>query len=472
MSSIQAMGISGKSVQISSEDLQALSASLRGKVILPSTPEYDETRRIWNATIDKRPAFIVACKGTADVMAALRFAHAHALQLSVRGAGHNIAGRSLENQVVLIDLSGMRQVHVDPDARVAYVSPGATLADVDHETHPFNLAVPVGINSTTGISGLTLGGGFGWLSRQYGMTIDNLRAAEVVTVDGNRLYCSDQNHPDLFWGIRGGGGNFGVVTQYEFSLHPVEAEVVAGPIVFDAREAKAVLQKYRAFCQGAPNNLTTWCVMRKAPPLPFLDAKHHGQPSLIVVPCFNGPKAEGQKLIAQILAFGTPLGNGAGPCPFPAFQQAFDPLLTPGARNYWKTHNFKDLKDDLFDKLVAATAALPSDETEIFLAQMGGKTNEVHPDATAYPHRDINFIINVHTRWRDQNDDAKCIQWGRKLYQETLPFATGGSYVNFVSQGDDNIGQSYGPNEERLATLKAKYDPNNALRSNLNILPR
>lgn len=467
----KALMVNGKLKEIQNDSLNSLQSQVRGRVILPSDPEYGEACKIWNGMINRRPALIVQCTGTADVIYTVRFAKEHNLLLSVRGGGHNIAGRSLQDDVLLIDLSKMRTVQVDPDERVAVVSPGATLADVDHETQTYGLVLPTGINSTTGISGLTLGGGFGWLSRSLGMTIDNLIAAEVVTVDGKRLVCNKEHNPDLFWGLTGGGGNFGIVTSFKFKLHSMGPDVMCGPIVFDLKDAKAVLSKYRDFCKKCPKELTVWAVMRLAPPLPFINASHHGKPTLILAGLYNGPMEKGKTLFSQLKNLGTSLGDGISPNRFVDFQKTFDPLLTPGARNYWKTHNFKELKDDLIDTLINYANTIPNASTEIFLAQMGGQTNTVHQDATAYPHRDVEFIMNVHTRWNDKKNDDTSISWARQLHEAAKPFATGGAYINFVSAGDDNIPGAYAQNAQKLAKIKSKYDPQNILRFNLNITP-
>ena len=469
---IKAKTIEGKLVTIDSSSLEDFKSTFWGKVITPQDSEYESARRLWNGMIDRRPALIAQCAGTADVIKAVSFANTHQLLISVRGAGHNIAGRALEDHVFLIDLSKMRYVHVDPETAIATVCPGATLADLDQEAQIFGLALPVGINSTTGIAGLTLGGGFGWLSRKCGMTVDNLIAAELITADGDRILCNEKKYPELFWAIRGGGGNFGIVTSFQFKLHKVGPCVFAGPIVFAIENAKHVLQRYREFCNNAPDELTVWAIMRPCLPFPFVDPSYHGKPVLILVGIYNGSLEEGQKNLFKLRELGKPLGDGFAAQSYAAFQQAFDPLLVPGARNYWKTQNYEHLTDPLIDVLLRSVKELPSSQTELFLAQMGGQTSRIDKRATAYPHRAVKFIMNVHTRWDEKKEDQRCIEWARKLFVATSPFATGGSYVNFISEGDDNIEGSYSENVEKLAAIKAKYDPLNVFRSNLNITPR
>src|SRR5215471_204678 len=311
-----------------------LQDKIKGTIILPDHSAYDDARRIWNAMIDRRPAVIVRCGEATDVAAAVGFAREHDLEISIRGGGHHIGGHSVCDGGLVIDFSGMKNVRVDPGSRRAYVEPGATLRDFDQAVQLHGLATPLGINSTTGIAGLTLGGGFGWLTREYGMTIDNLVAADVVTADGKTLRASPTDNPDLFWAIRGGGGNFGVVTQFEFQLHPVGPNVFAGLMVFPFNETKAVLARYREFLESAPINLNIWVVLRKAPPLPFLSTDVHGKEVVVLAVFFSGEPVAGEKLIRPLRHFGNILGEHVGSMPYTQWQQAFDPLLTPGARNY------------------------------------------------------------------------------------------------------------------------------------------
>jgi FAD/FMN-containing dehydrogenase len=471
MAELQVRSLDGDMKILNDEVLSELHGRVRGQVIVSGDPDYNEVRQIWNAMIDRHPAVIVRCTGTADVLYAIQFAKQHQLLTSIRGAGHNIAGKSLYDGAFLIDLSNMRSVRVDPQERVAVVEPGATLGDVDHETQAYGLAVPVGINSTTGIAGLTLGGGFGWLSRTYGMTVDNLLAIEVVTAEGKRLRCDKNHHADLFWASCGGGGNFGVVTSFEFKLHAVGPEVMSGPIVFPFEQAYSVLHAYRDFCANCPEELTVWAVIRDAPPLPFLKPDVHGTRVLILVALYSGDMEAGKQALAPLHQLGEAIANGFAPHPFVGFQQAFDPLLTPGARNYWKSHNFTELSDGLIEQLVEYGSKLPTPQSEIFIAQMGGATNRVAPDANAYPHRDVEFIMNVHTRWDNTSQDGSCFEWAREFYDATKPFATGGVYVNFISEDEDRVQGAYGANYERLAEVKAKYDPDNFFRLNQNISP-
>ena len=455
-----------------SESIVSLRKKVKGKVIMPQDREYNETREIWNAMIDRKPAVIVQCKNADDAVMALRYAKENGLDLSIRGAGHNIAGNSLCDNGLLVDFSTMKNVRVDAGKKKAYIEPGATLGDVDEACQKYGLAFPVGINSTTGIAGLTLGGGFGWLSRKYGMTIDSLESVDLVTAEGEKLHASDTENSDLFWAVRGGGGNFGIVTQFEFNLNYIGTEVFAGLIVFPFAQARQVLHKYREYILSTPAEFNCWVVMRKAPPLPFLPESVHGTEVVVMATCYFGDNAGGEKLAAPIRAFGDPVGEHLGMVPYAAWQQAFDPLLTPGFRNYWKSHNFTKLDDGLFDAMIEYAGKLPSPHCEIFIATLAGKLNEVPADATAYSARDMKFVLNVHGRWETQQEDDKCISWSRNFFKAAAPFASGGAYVNFMTEEEnDRIKSAYGVNYERLTKLKAKYDPHNTFHMNQNIRP-
>ena len=452
--------------------IDALKKGIQGTVILAGDADYDTARQVWNAMVDKHPAAIVRCATTLDVVHAVNFARAHQVPLAVRGGGHNIAGSALCEGGVVIDLSQMKAVQVDAGARRASVEGGATLADFDAAAQAYGLATPLGINSTTGVAGLTLGGGFGWLSRKYGMTVDNLESAQVVTAAGEVLRASATQNPDLFWALRGGSGNFGVVTHFEFRLHPVGPEVLAGLIVYPFSEAKAVLKHYRAFMDQAPDDLSVWTVLRRAPPLPFLPESVHGQEVVVLALLYTGEPAQGEALVKPLHGFGTPVGTHVGAMPYVNWQQAFDPLLTPGARNYWKSHNFTTLEDGLFDAAIEYAGKLPSPQCEIFFGAIGGATTRPAPDATAYAHRDARFVMNVHGRWDDPAIDAEGIRWARDYFKASAPFASAGVYVNFLTADEgERVKAAYGPNYDRLARIKRQYDPANLFSINQNIVP-
>ena len=454
------------------ESIEALKATVRGEVLLSDSAGYDEARSIWNAMIDKRPAVIIRCTGVADVIAAVNYGRNQGLVIAVHGGGHNIAGNAVCDDGLMIDLSLMNSVHVDPATKRAYVGPGATLGDVDHETAVHGLATPTGINSTTGIAGLTLGGGFGWLSRRYGLTVDNVVSMEVVTAEGKRVRASNDENTDLFWALRGGGGNFGIVTLFEYQLHKVGPNILAGLMVFPGADAKSILTQYRDLAPTMPEELSVWVVTRGAPPLPFLPESVHGTHVVILAFCYTGDPIEGERLIAPLRDFGRAHGEHVGVMPFTAWQQAFDPLLTPGARNYWKSHNFTELKDDLLDTTIEYATNLPSPHCEIYVAQLGCATSRVPADAMAYGNRDALYVMNVHGRWEDAADDETCIEWSRNFFNAAAPYATGGVYVNFMTEEETNrVANAFGPNHQRLAGIKAKYDPKNLFRLNQNIKP-
>jgi FAD/FMN-containing dehydrogenase len=457
-------------VNVSSSAIDDLKSTIRGQLLQSGDASFEQARSIWNAMIDRHPAMILRCAGAADVRRGVAFARDNGLPLAIRGGGHNIGGSALCDDGLVLDLSSMKSVRIDPAAQRAYVEPGATLHDFDHEAQAFGLATPLGINSTTGVAGLTLGGGFGWLSRKYGMTVDNLLSADIVTADGELLHVSADSHEDLFWAIRGGGGNFGVVTLFEFQLHPVGPLVYGGLVVLPIEQAKDALIKYRA--DERPDELAVWAVARLAPPLPFLPPEVHGKAVLIFAMCYCGPLENGPSVVEPVRGYGTALGEHLGPMPYVAWQQAFDPLLTPGARNYWKSHNLAGIDDGLIDALLQAIGKLPSPQCEIFFGQIGAQTQRVPVAATAYSSRDTQYAMNVHGRWDDAGDDERCVAWSRAFFDAAAPFALGSVYVNFMTQEEGGrVADAYGPNYERLVAVKSRYDPHNLFRCNQNIRP-
>lgn len=457
---------------VSAAAIAALAAQLRGRVIDAGNASYDEARTIWNAMIDRKPALIVQCAGAADVIHAVRFARDHQLLVSVRGGGHNIAGNAVCSGGLMIDLSPMKSVRVDTRAKRAFVEPGVSLADVDKETQAFGLALPTGINSTTGIAGLTLGGGFGWITRKFGLTIDSFISADVVTADGEMVRASETENPDLFWALRGGGGNFGVVTCFEFKLHDLGPQVISGLVVHPFEDAKAVLAQYRDALENAPDELTCWAVMRRAPPLPFIPEEWHGKEVVVLAICHCGDLAEGEKATASLRSIGKPIADVVGPHPFAGWQQALDPLLTPGARNYWKSLDFTELSDATIAILTEAVRELPGPECEIFIGHVGGAAGRVPADATAFPQRSAHFVMNVHARWREPSMDRTCIGWARKIFEAGKPHAAPTAYVNFMPDDEsDRVESAYGDNYRRLAEIKRRYDPQNLFRMNQNVRP-
>jgi len=462
----------GRTTTLAAETIDALRGNLNGPLLTPETPGYDEVRAIWNGMIDRRPALIARCQSAADVVHAVNFARDNDILLSIRGGGHNIAGNAVCDGGIMIDLSLMKGVEVDPVGMTARVDGGATLGDVDAATQAHGLAIPLGINSTTGVAGLTLGGGFGWMSRKHGLSIDNLLSVDVVTASGQLLRASETENADLFWGIRGGGGNFGIVTSFEFRVHRVGPIVLAGLVIHPMEAAGDVLRYYREFMASAPEELSCWFVLRKAPPAPFVPAEWHGREIVGLAICYVGPVEDGERAAAPLRAFGSPVLDIVAPMPFTAWQQALDAGQVPGFRNYWKSHDFMELSDALIDTLIAQAWKLPDPHSEIAFAALGGAVARVPIDATAYTHREPTYSINVHGRWEDPAKDDECIAWARNTLKATEPFATGGVYVNFMTDEEgERVKLAYGVNYDRLVGLKNKYDPTNLFRMNQNIRP-
>jgi FAD/FMN-containing dehydrogenase len=445
---------------------------IKGKVIFPGNSDYEEVRKIWNGMIDKKPAAFVQVTSNDDVVSAIKIARENNLEISIRGAGHNIGGSSLTNGGIVIDFSQMKKVSIDEGNLLARVEPGATLGDFDSAVQKYGLATPTGINSTTGIAGLTLGGGFGWLTRKYGMTVDNLNSVDLVTLEGKKIKANNNENADLFWAIRGGGGNFGVITNFEFNLHKLGKEVIAGLVVYPFEHSKEILKSYMEFTKSAPEELTVWMLIRHAPPLPFLPKEVHGKKVVVLATMYSGNSPEGEKLTKKLTEFGKPYGVHIGAMPYVQWQQAFDPLLAPGARNYWKSHNFEQLTPNLLDVVISFGDILPGPQSEIFIAHIAGAPNKVPAEKMAYCARETRYILNVHARWDNPKEDNQFINWSRELFKATKPFASKGAYVNFMTEEEGNrVSDAYGNNYKRLVEIKRKYDPENLLHLNQNIKP-
>jgi FAD/FMN-containing dehydrogenase len=450
-----------------------LREQLAGALVLPDSTDYDQTRRIWNGMIDRRPAAIARCANANDVAHAVGFAREHRLLLAVKGGGHNVAGNAVCDGGLTIDLGLMRTVSVDAPQRIARVGAGCLLSDFDREAQQHGLATPGGVVSTTGIAGLTLGGGFGWISRKYGLTIDRLLAADVVLADGRRVVASETENGDLFWGLRGGGGNFGIVTEFTFRLHPVGPNVYSGLIIQPFANADKYLRFHRDFVRSAPDELTVWAIIRHAPPLPFLPADVHGQLVVAVAFVYLGDATTGEKLIAPLRRFGRAHGEAIGMNPFAGWQTGFDALNAAGAGNYWKSHYLRELSDGVIDIFVQYAQRLPTPQSEIFVPHLDGAISRVPAPATAFQHRAAPFLMNLHARWENPADQTRSIAWARELFEAARPHSTGGVYVNFLSEeGDARVRDAYGDAAwSRLVALKDKYDSENIFRLNQNIRP-
>jgi FAD binding domain/Berberine and berberine like len=456
--------------------LDELGGSFRGELLLPTSPGYDIARRIWNGAIDRHPACIARCTGVADVAAAVRFARDRDLEIAVRGGGHNVAGTAVCDDGVVVDLSAMRAVWVDPVGRTAWVQGGALWGDVDHETHAHGLATTGGIVGHTGVAGLTLGGGIGFIMRKHGLTVDNLVEAEVVTAEGEIIRASANDHPDLFWALRGGGGNFGVVSSFRFSLHPVGPTVMAGPVFWAAQDTTDVLRFYRDFAAEAPDELGSVVRLGTVPPLPVIPEDLHWRPAIAVACCYAGAVEDGERAVRGLRRFGTPLVDLLAPSPYVAFQGSLDDTVLHGWHYYWKATNLAGLSDDAIAVIADHAHAASSPRSYATIFHMGGAVARVPHDATAYPARDVEHNIIIDAAWLPEQDDAVGAaetEWARTFLDALRPYRAG-VYVNFLDSDDDTsrVREAYGDDTyRRLAEVKAKYDPDNAFHHNKNIQP-
>ena len=447
---------------VGDDRIEAFRAGFRGDVIGPDDAAYDAARRTWNGSVDKHPGIIARCAGTADVIDAVNFARDNDLLVSVRGGGHNVGGRAVCDDGLVIDLSGMKGIHVDAARRTARVQPGATLGDVDRETHVHGLAVPAGVVSKTGIAGLALGGGVGWLVRKHGLTCDNVLSFDVVTADGALLTANAEANAELFWALRGGGGNFGVVTSFEFRAHPV-ATVLGGMILYPREHAADVLRFYRDFTQSAPEELTAYAGLLCSP---------DGDPVVGVIVCYCGDLAEGERVLAPLRAHGAPLLDAIGPLPFPAMQSMLDDAFPNGNQNYWKSTFLREMGDEAIAIMVDHANRATSPMSTVVIEYYGGAASRVGAADTAFAHREAQYDIGILGQWTDAADSQRHIDWTRGLADALEPFASGAYLLNFLDvDDDDTIRAAFGGNYARLVEAKNKYDPANFFRVNYNIAP-
>jgi len=454
------------------ENTSELKSALSGNLILPGDGAYDEARKIWNGMFDKRPGLIIQCKNSGDVSRSVKFAKKNELLIAVKGGGHNSAGTASCDGGIMIDLSLMQNVEVNPDNKTAKAEGGCLLGAVDKATQEHGLAVSSGIISHTGVGGLTLGGGMGWISRKHGFSVDNLLSAEVVTAEGDIIQASKDQNPDLFWGLRGGGGNFGIVTNFEYQCAEIGTELYSGPVIKRFEDATEYIKFHREYVRTMPDEMTIWMVIRHAPPFPFLKEEYHGK-IVVLIPCvYLGDPEKGKELMQPIRDFGETIGDGTGMIPWVGWQSAFDGLVDHGARNYWKSHHMKNLSDDCIDVITDYAAKMPTDECEVFIPHMEGAPSRVGSDETAFSFRSTPFVMNIHTRWREESDDKKCMKWAREFFADTKPYSHG-VYVNFISdEGENRTKEAYTPEVwEKLVKVKTDWDPNNLFRVNQNIKP-
>jgi FAD/FMN-containing dehydrogenase len=462
----------GSDIQVDGTALGELSASIKGQLVRPGDPAYDEHRKVWNGSIDRSPAVIVRCGGVEDVAAAIRFATSTGLPLAVRGGGHSFPGHSVCDDGIVIDLGPMKGVRVDSDARTARVQAGALWGDVDRETQEFGLATTGGFVSHTGVAGLTLGGGIGWLHRKHGLTIDQLLSANVITAGGELVKASQTENPDLFWGLRGGGGNFGIVTEFEFRLHPVGPTVFAGPVFWSMEDAAAVLRFYREWIADAPDELMTIPILRRAPAVEAVPADLRGELVVAVACCYSGPVEEGEEVLRPLKEFGSPVLDFCEPKPYLAHQSTFDAAFQHGWHYYFRACDIAELSDDVIDVMVEHGKRITSPITSVALWQMGGAVPRVGEAETAFNGRDAAFTFNINGNSQTPEGFEAEREWARTYWSALEPYRSS-VYVNFLmDEGDERIRQAYGPEKyERLKALKRTYDPTNVFRLNQNIPP-
>ena len=453
--------------------IQEFSQSLSQSLIMPSDSEYDDARSVWNGMVDKRPAMIANCINVDDIKKCVNFAHDHDLLVSIKGGGHSVAGTAVCNDGLMINLSLMKSVIVNPAEKTVRVESGATIGDLDKETQKFGLATPVGIVSKTGIAGLTLGGGIGFLGRKHGLTIDNLLSVDLVTVDGDLISASETENSDLFWALRGGGGNFGVVTSFEFRLHEVGPEIMTAQVFYPIEDAKQVLKFYREFTSNGADELAGYALVVRVPPVdPFPEALK-GKTAIALVVSYAGNLDEGKIALEPLENFGNPFLRAIMPMSFLALQTSFDLGVPNGMRYYWKAHYIDHLSDEAIDVFVNHTKHIPGPLSIVGFEPFGGAITRVEENATAFPQRSAAFVLGIWSGWIEASNDKKIINWTRDLHLKMSPFASGGVYSNYLDKDDDiKISSAFGSNYERLRAIKAKYDPNNFFSNNQNIKPK
>lgn len=452
--------------------IEKLDGATRGAVLTEDDDGYDEARAVWNGRFDGSPDAIVRCKGKADVIAAVNVAREQDLSLSVKSGGHDYAGYGVRDDGLMIDLSQMNSVRVEPRASRARVGPGATWAALDHEAQQFGLATTGATVSSVGVAGYTLGGGTGHLARTYGLAADNLVAAEVVTADGDVVYASETENPEMFWALRGGGGNFGIVTAFEFELHEVGPEVLAGQIVHPFKNAGEVLRFYRSFMEDAPAEVNCYAFIIPIPPLPAFPEETHGETAVDLVAMYSGDIEAGREALRPLREYGDPILDGVRPQQYTAIQHAFDDGAPEGQRWYSKAQYLDELPDAAIDTLVDHTDPLRGPLTMVYLEPMGGAIAEVDPSDTGFPHRNASYSLHALTGWTDPEDDGEMIEWTDALYDAMRPYSSGGVYVNLLGRNeDDRISEAYGSNYQRLREIKAEWDPQNLFSTNQNIEP-
>lgn len=462
-------------MEVGDDFARELESGLRGTLVRPTDGDYDEARLVWNGMVDKRPALIARCAGVADVITAVGFARDRALPVAVRGGGHNVAGNSVCDDGLVIDLSLMNSVRVDPGSGTVRAEGGVTIGDLDHETQAFGLAVPMGVVTATGIAGLTLGGGLGWLRRKHGLSSDNLISVDVVTADGRLITASDGQNRDLFWGVQGGGGNFGVVTSFEYRAHPVGPDVFLGFVVHAGADAHEALRFYREWAITAPDEVSSFAILWHAPEIEEIPAKYHHAPIAVYLAVHCGEGARAQQELQPLRDFGSPIADLSETLPYLDVQRFFDAdYPAHDMRYYWKSHYLATLPDDAIAALVDLNERSPSPHSTLDIWQLGGAFSRPGAADTAFGDRSAPFLLGIESNWERPEDDDAALEWGRAAYRALEPFATGAEYVNFPGLYEDNdrmVRGTFGANLDRLVALKQRYDPTNLFRLNHNIRP-
>jgi FAD/FMN-containing dehydrogenase len=466
--------LEGHEIDLKQDTIDSFKMRLKGPVYTPTdTPGYDESCKVWNAMIEKKPALIVRCLGTADVIACVQFAKDNNILISIKGGGHNIAGLAASDGALMVDMSLMRGVWVDPHSRIAHAQAGCQLADLDRETQLYGLATVLGFVSQTGITGLTLGGGFGYLTRRWGWTVDNVSRMSIVTAEGQIVQASNNENQDLFWALRGGGGNFGVVTDIEYMLYHVGPEVIGGVVAWPASEAPKILELYRDLTKDAPFELTLVALMRPAPAAVWLPKEIHGKPIVALLACYSGKSEDGEKVIAPIKSFGKPIGDILIKRPYTQMQLLLDATQPKGRRYYWKSEYLSSIEPAFCDKVIEHSSKIQSPHSAVVLFQIDGALNRLKDEHSPVGNRNAKFVLNVTGSWEQSSDDGANIEWVRNTWNDLKAFSTGGTYINFLTEdeGPERNKAAFGKALERLGQIKSKWDPKNMFRINRNIKP-
>jgi FAD/FMN-containing dehydrogenase len=465
----------GQAATVPREAITAMAEVLRGRLVQPSDVDYDDARAVWNGMVDRHPALIARCAGVADVVTAVNFAREHDLLVAVRGGGHNAAGNAVCDDGLVIDLSPMKGIRVDPLAQRVRAEGGVTIGELDHESQSFGLAVPMGVVTETGIAGLTLAGGMGWLRRKYGLSCDNLISADVVTANGELVTASRENNADLLWALQGGGGNFGVVTSFEFQAYPVGPEVFSAFVVHPGTgtDAQAALQFYREWSPAASDDISSFAILWHAPEIAEIPAEHHGAPIVVYLAMYAGDAAEGEAALQSLRDYGSPIADLSGAAPYREVQRFFDAdYPAHEMRYYWKSRYLNELPEEAMGVLIRLNQASPSHHSTLDVWQLGGALSRVPPQNTAFGDRSAPYLIGIEANWESPEDDSACIEWGREVFRVLEPFSSDRVYFNFpglYEEGDRSVRNTFGANLGRLQSVKRKYDPDNLFRLNHNI---